>query len=166
MGNQHDPKGALGDCESRGLTSRYSKIGPARSAANLCTALPPCRRRTGPDSISAGARLDPDNRAVLGLQAEASLRRQRQDGNRTLRNNAWSKGRVTRPLRQGRVLFMARDAVPGCQTRLKPQVALLASTVIAPPRTIGCNRNGTTLKASAGSSEDPACLSSRADRTD
>jgi integrase len=35
MGNRHDSKGALGDCESRRLTSRYSKTGSARSAA-LC----------------------------------------------------------------------------------------------------------------------------------
>jgi integrase len=34
MRNRHDPKGALGDCESRRLTSRYSKTGSARSAAN------------------------------------------------------------------------------------------------------------------------------------
>ena len=39
MGNRYDAKGALGDCESRRLTSRYSKTGPPdlrRTCARLC----------------------------------------------------------------------------------------------------------------------------------
>jgi hypothetical protein len=78
------PKVLLGDCQNGRRPCRYSKTGPARSEKDLRPALPPCRRRTGPDSIPAGTCLNPDDRAVFGLQTEATSRCQRQDGTRAL----------------------------------------------------------------------------------
>ena len=47
------------------------KAGSARSAANLCSPMPPGRRRTRLDPIPAWPRLNPDNGALPWMQAEA-----------------------------------------------------------------------------------------------
>jgi hypothetical protein len=68
-------------------------------AAHLRPAVPPCRRRTGPDSIPARTRLHPDDGAVSGLQAQATLRSQRQDGTRALSEPPDSRGGLLVPSR-------------------------------------------------------------------
>ena len=42
MGHRYDAEGALGNRESGRRASRYSKTCPARSAADLCPAVPRC----------------------------------------------------------------------------------------------------------------------------
>src|SRR4051812_42407132 len=63
-----------------GQTRRHREAGPARSPAHVCSVVPPRWRGTRSDSVPAWTRLDPDDRAVLGLQAETPVRRQRHHG--------------------------------------------------------------------------------------
>ena len=51
----------------------HREAGSARPPPDLRPAVPPRRRRTGPDSVPARARLDPDDGTVPRVQAEASM---------------------------------------------------------------------------------------------
>src|SRR3989442_12232463 len=62
----------------RAAVEAYS--GAARSSAHLRPLVPPCGRRAGPDPVSLGARVDSDDRALSGMQAEAPVRRERSAG--------------------------------------------------------------------------------------
>jgi integrase len=91
-----------------------------------CATLPSCRWRARPDSVSPGTRLDPNHRALPGMQAEAAVRSQRQDGNRTLEEPLRNSGRLTRPFATLQVL--SRDATirrysnaPGALRRVRLQ---------------------------------------------
>ena len=83
-------EGALGRRASSGRQSWHHKAGPARSAPDMRAAVPPRRLRTGGHaarkvdqySVSPGARLVPDDRALPRVQAEAAVRSERPAGHR------------------------------------------------------------------------------------
>jgi hypothetical protein len=50
----------------------------------MCASVSSSRRRARPDPIPARSRVHPNNRTLLRLQAEASIRCERQDRNRTV----------------------------------------------------------------------------------
>jgi site-specific recombinase XerC len=71
VGRRHVAEGAVGRGPRDGRSRRHRQVGAARSAANLCSPMPPGRRRTRPDPIPAWPRLNPDNGALPWMQAEA-----------------------------------------------------------------------------------------------
>jgi hypothetical protein len=75
MGGRDDGKGGLAHCEGIRKTHRSGEIGTARSATDLCSALPGLGRRVGADPISFGARFGADDRTLPWLQAADSISR-------------------------------------------------------------------------------------------
>src|SRR6516165_3404358 len=54
--------------------------------------MPSCRRRAGPDPVSAWTRLDPNDGTIPRLQAEITICSQRPNGHRTGRSTAFVVG--------------------------------------------------------------------------
>jgi hypothetical protein len=75
MGRRDDGKGGLAHCEGIRKTHRSGEVGAARSAADLCSALPCLGRRIGADPISPGARFGADDPALPWMQAADSISR-------------------------------------------------------------------------------------------
>ena len=63
-------------CEGIRQKLQSVEVGAARSATDLCSALPCIRRRVGADPISLGARFGADDRTLPWLQAADSISRQ------------------------------------------------------------------------------------------
>ena len=76
MGRWDDGKGGLADCEGIRQKHRSVEFGAARSATDLCSALPCFGRRVGADPISPRARFCADDRTLPRLQAADSISRQ------------------------------------------------------------------------------------------
>jgi hypothetical protein len=64
MGRRNNGKGGLAHCEGICKMHRSSEVGAARSAANMCSALPCFGRGVGADPISLGARFGGRRRNV------------------------------------------------------------------------------------------------------
>ena len=76
LGRWDDGKGRLAHCEGIRQKHWSSEVGTARSATDLCSALPRIGRRVGADSISLRARFRADDRTLPWLQAADSISRQ------------------------------------------------------------------------------------------
>jgi site-specific recombinase XerD len=76
MGRWHDGKGSLAHCEGIREEHWSGKVGAARSATDLCSALPCFRTRVGTDPISFGTRLSSNHGTLPWLQAADSISRQ------------------------------------------------------------------------------------------
>ncbi len=76
LGRWDDGKGGLAHRE--GILQKYwsGEVGAARSATDLCSALPRIGRRVGADPISLGARFGANYRTLPWLQAANSISRQ------------------------------------------------------------------------------------------
>jgi len=76
MGRWDDGKGGLAHREGVREDHWYRQVGAARSATDLCSALPRIGRRAGADPISFGARFGANYRTLSWLQAADSISRQ------------------------------------------------------------------------------------------
>jgi integrase len=76
MGRWDDGKGGLAHREGIRQAHRRGEVGAARSAMDLCPALPCCGRRVGADPIPLGARFGANDRTLPRLQAADSISRQ------------------------------------------------------------------------------------------
>src|ERR1700720_2026353 len=76
MGRWDDSKGCLAHREGIRQEHRRGEVGAARSATDLCSALPRIGRRVGADPISFGARFGATDRTLPWLQAADSISRQ------------------------------------------------------------------------------------------
>ena len=76
MERWNDGKGGLAHCEGIRQEHRSGKVGAARSATDLRSALPRFGRRVGADPISLGARIGANDRTLPWLQAADSISRQ------------------------------------------------------------------------------------------
>ncbi len=76
MGRGGDSKGGL--AHRKGIRQKYrsGEVGAARSATDLCSALPRIGRRVGADPISFGARFGANDRTLPWLQAADSISRE------------------------------------------------------------------------------------------
>src|SRR6266851_3106736 len=77
MGRWDDGKGGLAHREGIREEHRRGEVGAARSATNLCSALPRIGRGVGADPISLGACFGANYRTLPWLQATNSISRQR-----------------------------------------------------------------------------------------
>jgi hypothetical protein len=75
MGRRDDGKGRLAHCEGIRHTHRSGEVGAARSATDLCSALPRIVRRVRADPVSPGARFGANDRTLPRLQAADSISR-------------------------------------------------------------------------------------------
>ena len=76
LGRWDDGKGGLAHREGIRQKYRSSKVGAARSATDLCSALPRFGRRVGTDPIPFGTRFGANDRTLPWLQAADSVSRQ------------------------------------------------------------------------------------------
>ena len=76
MGRWDDGEGSLAHREGIREEHWSGEVGAARSAKDLCSALPRVGRRVGADPVSFGARFGADNRTLPWLQATDSISRQ------------------------------------------------------------------------------------------
>ena len=76
MGRWNDGKGGLAHREGIRQEHWRGEVGAARSATDLCSALPRIGRRVGTDPISFGARFSANHRTLPWLQAADSISRQ------------------------------------------------------------------------------------------
>jgi hypothetical protein len=76
MGRWDDSKGGLAHRERIREEHWSGEVGTARSATDLCSALPRIGRRVGADPISPGARFGANDRTLPRLQAADSISRQ------------------------------------------------------------------------------------------
>src|SRR5260370_32109459 len=93
MGRWDDGKGGLAHREGIRQEHRRGEVGAARSATDLCSALPRIGRRVGADPISLGARFSANYRTLPWLQATNSISRQRSHWHRA-EPFSWLRGCV------------------------------------------------------------------------